>query len=112
MRWTQHKRVIGATAVVTLAGLVTGGLLALRGGERMTVAQPKYSPSPTVQLRSPFTGGPVRALDRVLALKIDNIGYARPQTGLTRADIVYAVAITGTAAGSPPTTCTRTRGSY
>jgi hypothetical protein len=47
-----------AAAVVTLAGLVAGGLLALRGGERVTVAQPKHSPSPTVQLRSPFTGEP------------------------------------------------------
>ena len=93
MSWTQHKRVIGAAAVVTLAGLVAGGLLALRGGERVTVAQPKQSP--TAQLRSPFTGEPVNALNRVLALKIDNIGYARPQTGLTRADIVYTLPVEG-----------------
>jgi hypothetical protein len=93
MRWTQHKRVIGAAAVITLAGLVTGGLLALRGGERVTVAQP--NPSPTVQLRSPFTGEPVPALNRVLTVKIDNIGYARPQTGLTHADIVYALPVEG-----------------
>ena len=92
MSWTQHKRVIGAAAVVTLAGLVAGGLLALRGGERVTVAQPKQSPA---QLRSPFTGEPVNALNRVLALKIDNIGYARPQTGLTRADIVYTLPVEG-----------------
>jgi hypothetical protein len=95
MRWTQHKRVIGAAAVVTLAGLVAGGLLALRGGERVTVAQPKRSPAPTVQLRSPFTGEPVAGLGRVLAVKIDNIGYARPQTGLTRADIVYVLPVEG-----------------
>ena len=93
MSWTQHKRVIGAAAVVTLAGLVAGGLLALRGGERVTVAQPRQSP--TAQLRSPFTGEPVNALNRVLALKIDNIGYARPQTGLTRADIVYTLPVEG-----------------
>src|SRR6516162_11510417 len=93
MSWTQHKRVIGAAAVVTLAGLVAGGLLALRGGERVTVAQPKRSP--TAQLRSPFTGEPVNALNRVLALKIDNIRYARPQTGLTRADIVYTLPVEG-----------------
>jgi len=93
MRWTQHKRVIGAAAVVTLAGLVAGGLLALRGGERVTVAQPK--PSPTVQLRSPFTGEPVRSLSRVLAVKIDNIVNARPQTGLTHADLVYVLPVEG-----------------
>jgi Protein of unknown function (DUF3048) N-terminal domain len=91
MRWAQHKWVIGAAAVVALAGLVTGGLLALRGGERATVAQP----SPTVQLRSPFTGEPVTALNRVLTVKIDNISNARPQTGLTRADIVYVLPVEG-----------------
>jgi hypothetical protein len=61
----------------------------------VTVAQPKHSPAPTVQLRSPFTGEPVRALHRVLAVKIDNIGYARPQTGLTRADLVYVLPVEG-----------------
>jgi hypothetical protein len=91
MRWAEHKWVIGAAAVITLAGLVTGGLLVLRGGERATVAQPP----PPVQLRSPFTGEPVTSLDRVLAVKIDNIVNARPQTGLTRADIVYALPVEG-----------------
>jgi Protein of unknown function (DUF3048) N-terminal domain/Protein of unknown function (DUF3048) C-terminal domain len=91
MRWTQHKRVIGAAAVVTLAGLVTVGFLALRGGERVTVARP----SSTVQLRSPFTGERVPSLHRVLTVKIDNIVNARPQTGLTHADIVYALPVEG-----------------
>jgi hypothetical protein len=44
---------------------------------------------------SPFTGEPVPSLDRVLAVKIDNIGYARPQTGLTHADIVYVLPVEG-----------------
>jgi hypothetical protein len=91
MRWAEHKWVIGAAAVVTLAGLVTGGLLVLRGGERATVAQHP----PPVQLRSPFTGEPVTSLNRVLAVKIDNIVNARPQTGLTRADIVYVLPVEG-----------------
>jgi hypothetical protein len=46
-------------------------------------------------LRSPFTGQRVRGLDRVLAVKIDNIVYARPQTGLTHADIVYVLPVEG-----------------
>jgi Protein of unknown function (DUF3048) N-terminal domain len=91
MRWAKHNWVIGTVAVVTLAGLVTGGLLALRGGEPATVAQHP----PPVQLRSPFTGEPVPSLDRVLTVKIDNIVNARPQTGLTRADIVYALPVEG-----------------
>ena len=34
-------------------------------------------------------------LGRVLAVKIDNIVYARPQTGLTDADIVYVLPVEG-----------------
>jgi hypothetical protein len=37
----------------------------------------------------------VRSLNRVLAVKIDNIAYARPQTGLTHADIVYVLPVEG-----------------
>jgi hypothetical protein len=37
----------------------------------------------------------VGALGPVLAVKIDNIVYARPQTGLTRADIVYVLPVEG-----------------
>ena len=49
----------------------------------------------TAQLLSPFTGEPVPSLNRVLAVKIDNIVYARPQTGLTHADIVYVLPVEG-----------------
>ncbi len=35
------------------------------------------------------------ALGPILAVKIDNIGFARPQTGLTRADIVYVLPVEG-----------------
>jgi hypothetical protein len=44
---------------------------------------------------SPFTGEPVRSLNHVLAVKIDNIVYARPQTGLTKADIIYVLPVEG-----------------
>jgi hypothetical protein len=37
----------------------------------------------------------VPSLNRVLAVKIDNIVSARPQTGLTRADIVYVLPVEG-----------------
>ena len=56
-------------------------------------------PAPTrvvsTQLYSPFTGEPVRALKPVLAVKIDNIVTARPQTGLQSADIVYVEPVEG-----------------
>jgi hypothetical protein len=44
---------------------------------------------------SPFTGEPVPSLRPVLAVKIDNYVLARPQTGLTRADIVYVLPVEG-----------------
>jgi hypothetical protein len=93
MTWTRHKAAVVAAAVVVLAGLATGALLALRGGGHARKAS--VTPSPTVQLRSPFTGEPVSSLNRVLAVKIDNIVLARPSTGLTWADIVYAIPVEG-----------------
>jgi len=96
MWWTRHRAVvIAVAAVVVLAGLVTGLVLALRGGGTANLASATPSPTPTVQLRSPFTGEPVRSLNRVLAVKIDNIVNARPQTGLTHADIVYVLPVEG-----------------
>jgi hypothetical protein len=94
MSWSRNKTVIAVAAVVILAGVVTGVLLAFRGGGQGTPVS--ATPSPTVQpLRSPFTGEPVPSLHRVLAVKIDNIVYARPQTGLTHADIVYVLPVEG-----------------
>ena len=96
MWWTRHKAVvITVAAVVVLAGLVAGLLLALHGGGKAKLASATPSPTPTVQLRSPFTGEPVHSLNRVLAVKIDNIVNARPQTGLTHADIVYVLPVEG-----------------
>ena len=44
---------------------------------------------------SPFTGEPVTSLGPVLAVKIDNIVFARPQTGIASADIVYVLPVEG-----------------
>jgi hypothetical protein len=92
--WTQHKAVIitGAAGMI-VAGLVAALALALSGGGQAekTAATPPHVPG----LRSPFTGEPVASLNRVLAVKIDNIVFARPQTGLNRADIVYVLPVEG-----------------
>ena len=93
MTWTRRKAAVAAVAVVVLAGLVAGTLLAFRGGGHARKAS--VTPSPTAQLRSPFTGEPVSSLNRVLAVKIDNVVLARPSTGLARADIVYAIPVEG-----------------
>src|SRR5215471_3210695 len=86
MRLIRHKAVIAAAAAVVFAGFVTV-LLAACG----------HAPAPSHarQLRSPFTGEPIPSLNRTLAVKIDNIVYARPQTGLTHADIVYVLPVEG-----------------
>ena len=52
-------------------------------------------PPPEGPLLDPFTGEPVKALRPVLAVKIDNIVYARPQTGLQSADIMYVIPVEG-----------------
>ena len=53
---------------------------------------PKHVKPP---LFSPFTGERVRSLRPVLAVKIDNIVDARPQTGLQSADLVYVIPVEG-----------------
>src|SRR5215831_20802467 len=94
MMWARHKTLITVAAAVLLAGVVTGAYIAIRH-ERRAGAPPSPPASLTAQLRSPFTGEPVHSLNRVLAVKIDNIVYARPQTGLGRADIVYVLPVEG-----------------
>ena len=86
MRSIRHQAVITVAALVVLAGFVTV-LLAACGHAS--------APSHARQLRSPFTGEPVASLNRVLAVKIDNIVNARPQTGLTHADVVYVLPVEG-----------------
>ena len=59
------------------------------------VTPTKTPPTGSHQLFSPFTGEPVSSLGQVLAVKIDNLAPARPQTGLKDADIVYVLPVEG-----------------
>jgi hypothetical protein len=92
MVWTRRRVIVAVAAVVAVAGLVTGLLLAFGGGKPAATTS---ATAPRSQLRSPFTDEPVPSLNRVLAVKIDNIVHARPQTGLTHADIVYVLPVEG-----------------
>jgi hypothetical protein len=93
---------LSATAVA-LAALAGGGAFLLLGnsGPAHHPAAPPVRPAATTSPRatgpllSPFTGEPVKRLGPVLAVKIDNIVLARPQTGLTDADIVYVLPVEG-----------------
>jgi len=95
--------VIAATGI-TLAFTLTGSAAParpvaapLRPHPHVTQVRrvmPKPKP-PKGPLLDPFTGEPVKALKPVLAVKIDNIVYARPQTGLRSADIIYVIPVEG-----------------
>ena len=99
MRWTRNRAIITASSAVavTVVAVGAGLILSSPSARHQPAARPSpsasASPSVSGPLLSPFTGEPVRSLGPVLAVKIDNIVYARPQTGLTRADIVYVLPV-------------------
>jgi hypothetical protein len=105
MAWTRQRITYTSGVAFVLANLVVGALLVSNSGVRVKEAAatpalshpatPSPSPSSPPQLRSPFTGEPVSSLTPVLAVKIDNSAPARPQTGLTDADIVYVLPVEG-----------------
>ena len=96
---------MAAVAVTTAAAIASIGtmiaVLAANPAAPKIVPTPTPTPTPTPvavaegPLLSPFTGEPVKSLGGVLAVKIDNIVYARPQTGLSDADIVYVLPVEG-----------------
>jgi hypothetical protein len=91
MRWSRQKIVIGTSAVAAAIALVVALVVILPAD-----TTPPAAPMPSsARLVSPFTGEPVNAPGPVLAVKIDNLASARPQTGLTTADIVYVVPVEG-----------------
>jgi hypothetical protein len=109
---TRHPRLAAATGsgVAVIAALAATLAFTLVGHAAPTrpVAAPlrphphvtqerpvTRKPPPRGPLLDPFTGEPVKALEPVLAVKIDNIVYARPQTGLQSADLVYVIPVEG-----------------
>jgi hypothetical protein len=108
----RHPRLTTATALGLAAVTAVSVTFALRPAsdpppDRSVAAatlapRPSVTPRPTPTptrpkgpLLDPFTGKPVKALGPVLAVKIDNIVYARPQTGLQSADLVYVIPVEG-----------------
>ena len=105
----RRKTVAGVAAAVVAVALAVPLTLVLGSTDTKPVAhrvaapapsprpKPKSKPKPKVcpTRVSPFTGEPTRSRNHVLAIKIDNIVYARPQTGLTRADIIYVLPVEG-----------------
>ncbi|HVB44931.1 MAG TPA: DUF3048 domain-containing protein [Streptosporangiaceae bacterium] len=85
MTRTGNRVALAASAAMVAFTLLAGLFLAVGCG---TAQVGKH-------LVSPFTGERVGSLNRVLAVKIDNIAQARPQTGLDKADIVYVLPVEG-----------------
>jgi hypothetical protein len=95
-RWRTILIAITAVAAVAAGSAIV--LLAGRSGPVRVRPPPRpgaSGPAPPRSVSSPFTGEPVPSLQPVLAVKIDNYVLARPQTGLTRADIVYVLPVEG-----------------
>ncbi|MGH3253108.1 MAG: DUF3048 domain-containing protein, partial [Trebonia sp.] len=107
---SRHPRLTAATGlgVAAITALsVTLALLPASAPERPAAqatftpptvapsATPTPTPTPTGPPFDPFTGQRVKALGPVLAVKIDNIVNARPQTGLQSADLVYVIPVEG-----------------
>jgi len=106
MAWQRRTAVITASVVVAIAVLVAVEIFLFRSGSKPAnsvasatpaplASAPTPTPSPTRPIVSPFTGQRLKALGRVLAVKIDNVPEARPPTGLTDADIVYVLPVEG-----------------
>jgi DUF3048 family protein len=98
-RWRPRPIAVTLSAAIAVVAVVVVALFVW--GRGPSPAGPVTFPTPTVahpqakSLVSPFTGEPVKSLDRVLAVKIDNVVDARPPTGLTKADIVYLIPVEG-----------------
>lgn len=96
MNRERRTTVISASVVGVALALAVGLFYAFRSPPPKPVAAaPARAARPPQRLLSPFTGEPVKSLGRVLAVKVDNIVYARPQTGLADADIVYVLPVEG-----------------
>jgi hypothetical protein len=93
--WYRRKSVWAVLGAALAVVVVIASILLLRGTGRPGQVPATVSPEAGNQLVSPFTGKPVKSLGPVLAVKIDNLAAARPQTGLTRADIVYVLQVEG-----------------
>lgn len=100
MIWERRTTAYATLGTAAAVALVVEGFLLFSGGSAAPkpLPTPVPTPSPTgppPPLTSPFTGEPVKSLQRVLAVKIGNTVPERPATGLSKADIVYLIPVEG-----------------
>ncbi|MBQ8603258.1 MAG: DUF3048 domain-containing protein [Oscillospiraceae bacterium] len=83
-------------AALTMASLLTGCISAPGGDESQTPAEP--TPTPRIYAPNPFTGYKKTAdyIDqRPVAIMINNISAARPQSGLSQASVLFESKVEG-----------------
>jgi hypothetical protein len=85
----------GSGLLAIAAGAIAATLVLASGPAPAGPASPAAGVQPPGGLVSPFTGERVARLGPVVAVKVDNIVNARPQTGLGAADIVYVLPVEG-----------------
>ncbi|MYS24135.1 Protein of unknown function [Streptomyces sp. DvalAA-14] len=91
----RRRQAIGAGVAGALAvGLVAGCSGSGGGGGGASPSATPRATGSTGPVRSVLTGEPGPA-GRVVAVKIDNVAAARPQTGLNSADLVYGIEVEG-----------------
>jgi len=103
--WSTGRRIgVVAGAVVALAALVIGAVVAFSGGGGQQAVQPVATTASTTTTTvappiAPLTGLPdptgVSQTRSSLGVKIENTPEARPQSGLDLADVVYEEVVEG-----------------
>ncbi len=91
-----------AAAAVAVVAVVAGILVALNRTDEVALDAPRSTapttPTPPTASTPPTTSTPAPAAPRaapMLAVKIDNVAPARPQTGVGSADVVYVEPVEG-----------------
>lgn len=90
----RRRRTAGVVAAGALALALTAAGCTISASGPPAKGATASAPGATPSGPSVLTGEP-GAAGKVLAVKIDNVGAARPQTGLNSADIVYGIEVEG-----------------
>ncbi len=92
---TWHRRLLLPAVLCAALSACSGNEPAPAPDPAPESSAPAVEPSPSPAFLSPLTGRPADADDKVLMMKIDNTGPARPLVGLEAADVVYIQQVEG-----------------
>jgi len=94
---SRRARTVGIIAAVVAVVAVAGLLVALNRNDEAAPAAKRSAPPTTYTTSTTSTPppAPAPAIAPVVAVKIDNVSPARPQTGVGSADVVYVEPVEG-----------------